>query len=263
MIKVHVISDFYLPFIEFSTETDVSLPECDLVVIAGNMGQIKRVMVYVESLCRKYPDKQFIFNTGRTEDGLHQKNNTEMSDGLTNRQSLSNFWPKNLHYGFQKPISLTINDQKIEVLCFHGFPYIAEDNIDDSIWKSTQWYKYATHGVTYDQKEFKHKDAADIYHGWFPKFSTVERCREDHDLEYDIVKQWLNNAPSDVTKILVTALFPKNDPCLEGIDYTMYPGINPDVWIASGRTLEDRTNNYVLYGNPGREQSAREAVLMI
>ena len=262
MIKVHVISDYYLNFVEFTTDTDETLPECDVVVIVGNMGQIKRVMIYVEALCNKYPDKQFILNIGRTEDGLHAKNNTELSDGLTNRQKISKFWPKNLHYSFQKPISLTINDQTIEVLCFHGFPYIIEDNIEDSVWKSTQWYKYATHGVTFEQSEFKHKDAADVYHGWFPKFSTVERCREDHDQEYNIVKEWLSDK-NDATKILVTALGPKMDPCLAGIEYHMYPDISPDFWIASGTDAEERNNSFVLYGNPGRSESARKAVLII
>ena len=171
MINVHVISDYYLGFNEFTTTIDEDLPESDLVIVVGNMGLIKRSMLYVEHLCKKYPAKQFIINVGRTEDGLHQKNNTELSDGLTTRQMISEFWPSNLHYGHKKPIALTIKEQKLEILCLHGFPHIVDESVDVNKWKSTSWYKYATHGITVDQAEFKLKEAADIYHGWFPKFS--------------------------------------------------------------------------------------------
>lgn len=263
MIKLHVISDYYYGFNEFSTTTDEVLPDADLVVIVGNMGLIRRSMFYAETLCKKYPHMQFVINVGRTEDGLHQKNDTELTDGLATRQAISEFWPKNLHYGFQKPIELTINSKKIELLCLHGFPHIIPEIVDESEWKATNWYKYATHGVTFDQTEFKPKDAADVYHGWFSKFSNPERCREDHAKEYEIVKNWLIDKPDDIVKILVTALGPKNDPCLNDIEYVMYPDIKPDVWIASGRKIEDRNDNYILYGNPGRSESARKSILCI
>ena len=263
MIKIHTISDYYLRFTEFTTDVDETLPECDLVIIVGNMGYIKRSMIYAEYLCRKYPEKQFVISVGRTENGLHQKNDTEITDGLTNRQMISELWPKNLHHAFKKPIKLVINDQKIEVLCFYGFPHITEETIDDSVWKSTQWYKYASHGVTFDQKEFKHKDAADVYHGWFTKFSTPERCREDHDKEFEVVREWLSHKSEDTVQILVTALNPKNDPCLENISYSMYHGAQPDVWIAGGIKMEDRSDNFILYGNPGRDESARKSILII
>ena len=263
MIKIHTISDYYLGFTEFTTEVDETLPECDLVVVIGNMGLIKRSMMYVEYLCRKYPEKQFILSMGRTEDGLHRKNDDELTDGLANRQLISELWPKNLHYAHKKPIELTINGQKVEVLCFYGFPYIIEESVDNTLWKSTQWYKYAAHGVTFDQSEFKHKDAADVYHGWFPKFSTPERCREDHDKEYAIAQDWMAAKSDDTIKILVTALSPKNDPCLSGIEYIMYPGLRPDVWLSSGVKMEDRSENFILYGNPGRSESARNNVLIV
>lgn len=263
MIKLHVISDYYYGFNEFSSDTDMVLPDADLVIMVGNMGVIRRSMFYMETLCKKYPNTQFVINVGRTEDGLHQKNDTELTDGLTTRQMISEFWPKNLHYGFHKPIELTINDRKVELLCLHGYPHIIPDTVESTKWKSTNWYKYATHGITFDPNEFKHKDAADVYHGWFSKFSNVERCREDHKKEYEVVKNWLADNPNDITKILVTALCPKDDPCLSDIEYVMYPDVKPDVWVASGRTIEDRSENYVLYGNPGRSELARKSVLLI
>lgn len=263
MIKIHVISDYYLGFNEFTTSVDEDLPECDLVIIVGNMGVIRRSMMYAEKLCKKYPSKQFIINVGRTEDGLHQKNDTEITDGLTTRQLISELWPKNLHYGYRKPIILTINEKTVDILCFHGFPHITEQSVDVVKWKSTNWYKYATHGVTFDQSEFKLKEAADVYHGWFSKFSTPERCREDHAIEYNIINEWLTDKAPDTTKILVTALGPNADPCLADIDYVMYPKIEPDIWIASGKPIEDRTNHTLIYGNPGRSESARKAVLLI
>jgi hypothetical protein len=263
MINIHVISDLYLGFVEFTDAIDETLPNCQIVVIVGNIAQIKRTMLYVETLCKKYPDRQFVLNVGRVEDGLHQKNTTELSDGLTARQEISEFWPKNLHYAFQKPIILNINGKTLSIFCFHGFPHIMEDIIDSTRWKGTAWYKYATHGVTIDENEFKNKNAANIYHGWFPKFSTPERCRQDHYKEQELAKEWLSAADENHIKVLVTALHPKNDPCLSDIDYIMYPDISPDVWIASGVSGETRTNNTIIYGNPGRSKSARESVLTI
>lgn len=262
MIKAHILSDFYLGIIEPTDNVDETLPDCDLVFIAGNLGHIKREMIYVEKMCRKYPNKQFILNIGRTE-GTGQKNNTELVDGLTSRQLLSEFWPKNLHYAYQKPIKLTINEQTLDILCLHGYPNFIEKDISEKEWKSSSWWKYASHGVTFDQNEFRPTGTSDVYHGWFPKVSNVERCIESHALENAIVQDWLNNKESGGTKVLVTALNPIEDPCLPKLKYEMYPGANPDIWIAGGKQMTVETNSYRLYSNPGRAPSARESVFTI
>lgn len=262
MIKAHVISDLLLGFIEFTDPVEETLPDCDLVFIVGNLGHIKRGMIYIEKLCAKYPNKQFIFNIGRTE-GTGQKNNTELVDGLLTRQKLSEFWPKNLRYAHQQPIKIELNGGKLDILCLHGYPYIIENSVDKQSWKSSSWYKYVSHGVTYDQNEFKPKDSSDVYHGWFPKVSNVERCREAHDTEYSIIKNWLSSRSNDERKILVTALSPLNDPCLPKLEYIMYPDINPDMWIVGGTSVDLETNHYRLYGNSGRGNLAREATFII
>ena len=64
MIKVHVISDLFLGFNEFANPEDEVLPEVDLVILNGNIGHLKRGMLYAETLCRKYPETQFVYNLG-------------------------------------------------------------------------------------------------------------------------------------------------------------------------------------------------------
>lgn len=262
MIKVHVISDLLFYYNEFADPIDETIPECDLVIIVGNLGYIRRSMLYTETLCKKYPNTQFIYNMGRTE-GTNQKNDTEIIDGLKTRQLLSPFWPKNLHYADKEPVKLTINDQEIEVLSLHGYPNVSESVQDDKVWKSHSWTRYVNHGVTNNQHDFKLPEAADVDHGHFWLWSTPERCREDHSKEDMLIKAWLDSK-SDAIKILVTALSPIQDPCLPGVEYTMHSDITPDYWIFGGSKLNTINNNgVVLYGNPGRGSDARGEVLEV
>lgn len=262
MIKVHVISDLRLFYNEFADPIDETIPECDLAILVGNIGYMRRSMLYTETLCKKYPNTHFIYNMGRVE-GTNQKNETEMVDGLRTRQLLSSFWPKNLHYAYKEPITLTINDQPIEVLSLHGYPSVAESVENDEIWKSHNWYKYVSHGVTYNQNDFKLPGAANVDHGWFPICSTPALCREDHIKEDALIQDWLS-IETGAVKVLVSALSPSEDPCLPGVEYVMHPNIKPDYWIFGGTKMNTVNNNgVVLYGNPGRGANPRGEILEI
>jgi hypothetical protein len=257
MIDLHVISDLALFMFEHTDPVDEVLPDCDLVIFAGNCGYVKRTMVYAEMLCNKYPDKQFIVNLGMKELPF-QKNSTEIRDGLMVRHAHSELWPENLHFKYQKPIKLKIKDRELDILCMFGFPYIDENVQADEVWKSTEWYRYAYHGLTHNQNDFKPKGASDVNHGHFPIWSTPALCREYHDKELEIVKAWLGDGGAD-SKILITALSPIDDPCLSGIQYTMYSEIEPDHWIFGGSAIKTSK----LYGNPGKGAACRSEVLCI
>ena len=250
MLKVHVISDLWLEDNEWADPVDEVLPDCDLVIFTGNCGSTKRTMIQIELLCKKYPEKQFIFNMGRRE-MAHQKSYTQISDGLAVRQLHSELWPKNLHYRYKKPITLKIKDITLDILCLHGYPKIAESVIEDEIWKSTSWHRHFFHGLTHDQTVFKAPQAANVYHGHWPIWSTPELCRQDHDVELETISSWLAQ-PSEGYKVLVTALGPINDSSLENIEYTMYQGIQPDYWFVGGASIDTMIGKSHLHGNPGR-----------
>jgi len=261
MIDLHVISDLCLYMYEQTAPEDTVIPPCDLVIINGNCGYVKRTMIYAESMCKKYPDTTFILNLGMRE-VIHQKNETEIQDGLIFRKSLSEHWPKNLLFS-NKPIKLTIKNQDINILCLRGYPKVAESVQDDATWRSTEWYRFTYHGITHNQNDFKPKAAADVYHGHFPIWSTPELCRRDHDKELSIINTWLGDTTDNETKVLVTTFSPLNDPCLGDIPYEMLPDISPNYWIVGGTKVNQKTNRGTIYGNPGRGESCRNDILSI
>lgn len=262
MTKLHVISDLHMTYHEHTDDDDFLLPCPDLVILPGNNGQIQRLSIYFEKLCKKYPDAKFILNLGMRE-FLVQKQFNEIREGLIVRQDFSEFWTKNLYYKHHQPIELIINDQKIEIFCTYGYPHIS-GTVDEKLWKSTSWYRFTYHDYTHNQNDFKPKEAADVYHGHFPIWSTPELCRQDHDKEFEIVKQWLANPLShDSYKILVTACSPKGDPCLSGIPYTMYSGIKPDLWVSAGACGVSQMDGCKLYGNSGSGSIARTNYFII
>lgn len=258
MVKVHIISDLWLDSNEWNNPEDENLPECDVVIVNGNCGHTKRAMILIEPLCEKYPEKQFIYNMGLI-DAPYQKTKTQVPDGLRARQMYSDLWPKNLHYRYKKPLILEINNTKLDILCLHGYPSIAENVQDDEAWRSTVWYRYFYHGVTHDQTVFKAPQAANVYHGHWPIWSTPELCRQEHDAELELIKSWLNT-PSEGLKVLVTAISPFNDPNLANIEYTMYQGIQPDYWFVGGTKIDTTIDNCLLHGNPGSGSLVRDVV---
>jgi hypothetical protein len=223
----------------------------------GNIGAFRRSMLYTEGMCQKYPNLTFIYNPGRRE-AARQKNRFEMTTALTFRQNVSELWPKNLKYGFQKPIDLFINNEKLSVLCMFGYPKITE-KVETSGWHQTQWYKEVNLGHRHDQAAYKPVGSADIYHGSYPHWTTPEICSEEHDKEQTIVKEWMETCPDK--KILITHLNPFNDPCLTGVNYQLYPDINHKevCWISSGLVNEEKLN----YSNAGRGASARTRIFEI
>ena len=256
MTKIHVISDLEYWINELAHPAEGEVPECELVVVNGNIGQFRRSMLYTEGMCKKYPNLTFIYNPGKRE-AARQKNRYELTTALTTRQRMSELWPKNLKYGFQKPIDLDINGGKYSVLCMFGYPKTTE-KVEVSAWHKTEWYKEVNLGHTQDQSLFKPVDSVDIYHGSYPLWTTPEMCNEEHDKEADIVKEWLANCADK--KILITHLNPFNDPCMAGVSYQLYPNLisNDVIWISSGLVSDSN-----VYSNAGRGESIRNRVLEI
>lgn len=261
MLKIHVISDLWLDSNDWGNPEDEILPDCDLVIVNGNCGHTQRAMILIEALCKKYPDVQFIYNIGLA-DTPFQKTKTQIPDGLRARQMYSDLWPKNLHYRYKKPMTLEIKNIKLDIFCLHGYPYMSESVTDDKEWRSTTWYRHCYHGVTHDQSVFKAPQAADVYHGYWPIWSTPALCREEHNTELEAINNWLGDS-SDGYKILVTAISPFNDPNLGNFEYTMYQDIQPDYWIVGGTKIHIKIDKCTVHGNPGSGSLVRSIVCPI
>ena len=260
-MRIHVISDLEYWVNEFAEPVEGEFPDCDLIIVNGNIGSFRRSMLYTEGMTQKYPNLTFIYNPGRRE-SARQKNRFELTTALKSRQILSELWPKNLKYGFQTPIALNVKGEKFSILCMFGYPKITQ-SFDESLWYKTAWYKQVNLGHTNDQNLFKPEGSANISHGTYPLWTTPKMCNEEHDKEQKIVKKWYETCQDK--KILVTHLNPYQDRCLDSIPYQLYPDIqfNDLCWISSSHVQDIKTNEFRLYSNAGRGLTVRNRVLEV
>ena len=258
MIDLHVIGDVDYYQTEKIDPTEFVIPDVDLVIMTGNFSYVRKTFYFIEELTKRYPHTQFIVNLGILE-RVMQKYETQMRDGLYTRQKYYEHWPKNLHYRFEEPINLNIKGRNLDILCTLGFPHIDHTVKDDATWRNNKWYRFAYHGITHDQNQFKPKMASDVYHGWSPIWSTPELCRADHDREVEIISTWVAEKKEDSTQILVSALGPNCKEYLGEVPYKMYDTVRPDYWVAGG---EGSTETYIL-SNSGRGSLARSKVFSV
>lgn len=253
--KIHVISDIFFRFNERVFEEE-EIPDVDLVIINGNIGALKRNMLYTETLCKKYPDIQFIYNLGNSEE--HEalnKSNDEMSLALWIRSENSHHWPKNLHYPILNSKIITCkNGESFDIFCLHGFPKI---NSYEGEWTKTLWGKYYFSGYSVDQdptgKYYKPKETSFVNHGPLPVLSTPDYINNQHYLEETKLKNWKATNTS-YRKLLVTHINPFNDSRITNQNISYYSlDFTGDIWIGSN-TYCDGVDflGAKLYSNPGR-----------
>jgi len=263
MFKLHIISDLFLGFNEFANPEDEILPNVDLVVVNGNIGNVKRGMLYVETMCHKYPDIPFVYNLGEWEryrDAL-LKYHTELYDNIKTRSISNSSWPKNLHFGLD-PIELTLkNGDKVDILCTYGFPKIHSCNCP---WEDTVWFKEYPLSVTYNPAYFIPPSADRVENcGRSQVWATIDLINEEHEREEAIVKAWELNITSK--KILVTHLNPFNDSRYKDIEYSPFEfHLNGGLWIAADTKVSNvQYLGARLESNPGRGSAARNNVIIV
>lgn len=262
MIKVHVISDLFLGFNEFANPEDEVLPEVDLVILNGNIGHLKRGMLYAETLCRKYPETQFVYNLGEYErfrDAL-DKYPDELYDSLKVRITSNPQWPKNLHCSID-PIELTFkNGYKIDLLCTYGFPKIHSCSCP---WEDTVWFREYPLSVTDNYADFAPPAADPVRLGTLQLWATIDLINEEHAREEARVKAWELNITSK--KILVTHLNPLKDSRCKDVETSPFSiHLNGGLWIAA----DTKVSNVQFLGarlesNPGRGSVARNNIITI
>ena len=262
MIKLHVISDLFLEYNEFTPVEDTLMPDVDIVVLNGNIGHLKRGMLYAEELCNKYPNIHFIYNFGETERflGVQQKYDDELLYSMKVRVDNSPLWPKNLHWSID-PIQLTLsNGREVDIFCTYGFPKIHQSNIP---WEETAWFKDYALGVTTDHDLFRSDEASEVYHGTHPVWATKDMVNKYHQTEYETVKKWELNPTT--LKILVTHINPLKYTRCEGVEHSPYRiHLNNGLWIASNTLTENvRLLGARLEANPGRGSEARSKIIVV
>ena len=265
MIKVHVISDLDLGFNEFTDPVDEVIPDVDLVIINGNIGNLKRSALYAESLSFKYPDVQFVWNLGELERywRVTGKFTGETEENIRFRKNANSKWPKNLHWAPDERIFVTLRTgQVVDIFCTYGFPYIESYTGN---WEDIHWYKHYVAGITYNVDEYleKPKDTSHVSHGAMPIWATKEWINDHHTRVENLVRKW----ETDVTgfKILVTHINPYKDSRFKNQSVSPYRiHLLNMLWVAAD-TPVDNVNflGAKLVSNPGRGSIARSKIVEV
>lgn len=266
MIKMHIISDLVLGFNEFSIEEE-QIPDVDLVILNGNLGIIKRAMFYAETLCRKYPDIQFVFNCGETEyHSSPPKFLGELDESISIRKFSNSTWPTNLHWSKEPQLITLRNGIQVDVLCTYGYPFIHGLSIP---WEETIWFKNYVMDIVQDTKTLtqgywkKPETTSDVNHGYGCVFASKEWINAQHEKEWKLVQDW--EIKETGLKILVTHINPHNDTRFHGQIVSPYKiHLKDGIWVGSNTpsngTLFLGAN---LYSNPGRGMLARQKVISV
>lgn len=263
--KIHVISDLFLRFNESSVSDEV-IPDCDLVIINGNIGHPKRSMLYVETVCKKYPDTEFIYVLGETELRMSiTKSVDEVEQSLKIRRDNSQSWPKNLHYLDSPKLIPLKNQTTIDVLTVYGFPKI---HSIEGEWKDTRWARYYVadyyHFLDKDPtgKWFKPLGTSSVDHGHIPIFSTIEWVNQQHELEQEKIANWLKDRTHK--KLLISHVNPYMDGRFTGQTQSSYDlDLTGVTWVTANTPCDINFLNARLFANPGRMNDKLEDELII
>lgn len=263
MTSLHIISDLHLGFNE-KAEEEHNIPDVDVVIVNGNISSPKRAMLYLETLCNKYPSTQFVYNTGYTERFHLAKEkfigHRDISEKL--RSLVYTKYPKNLHFPLNNNIVIdTRNGRQLDVLCVFGFPEIVKSMID---WETTWYHRHICMDVTRDYKHVSFKkpaETSDVSHGEIPIFASMEFINKQNENETSLIRNW--EVSSVHSKILVTHINPYNDernyglkvrPHLIHLDYSL--------WVTSNTKVSDvRFSGANLISNPGRGIEQRSNII--
>lgn len=260
---MHIISDLNLGFNEPSYE-DEQIPDVDLVIIAGNCGQLKRSALYAETIAKKYPSIQFFWGWGESERYFTtvEKFDGELEQGINFRIKNTDF-PKNLHWAFNNNIFIKLqNGQTVDLFYAYGFPYIISHEGD---WEDTCWFRnYIVH-IEHNSTDFiyKPKETSSVRHGGVPIFATKDWINSNYEEVLNKLRNWENNV--NTFKLLVTHINPYNDIRLEGQKFWPYKIHLKDMaWVTSNTQVSNV--NFLgakLLSNPGRGSISRNKIFTI
>lgn len=261
MFRIHVISDLNLGFNEHCDIEDETMPNVDLVILSGNIGNIKRSALYVETIAKKYPNIQFFWGWGELERYFTtiEKFDGEVEESQKFRMANANI-PSNLHWAFNDRVFIKLqNGQTVDIFHAYGFPYILTY---EGEWEDSYWFKNYIMHIETDSIAFpyKPKETSNVKHGGVPIWATKEWVNKNYELTLDKLRKW----ELEVTgfKILITHINQYNDTRLKNFKYWPYKiHLNNMVWVTSNNNAGNV--NFLgaqLLTNPGRGSIFRSNV---
>lgn len=267
--KVHLIHDLYYGFNEPTDPADLELPECDLVILNGNIAETgKRSVLYAFELAHLYPNIHFVYNEGYTERYrlISDKWEYEYENGMSVRTK-QDAWPQNLHWKNPKsPQGLEIllqTGQTVSVWTAFGFPNVVK--YDD--WEDTWFYRNVSQGqIPVYNLDSDILPGTDLkLFGDMDKWASKEFIEQKYTEQLDMIRDWeTKQIANKHYGILVTHLSPYKDTRLEGLSYTGYNiHLHNRIWATTH--IKEKVN-YVgadLVSNPGRGSGPRGKVFEV
>lgn len=264
MFKIHVISDLNLGFNEHCSALEETMPDVDLVVIAGNIGHIKRSALYVETIAKKYPNIQFFWGWGEKERYFTtvEKFDGELEESQKFRMTHTNF-PKNLHWTFNDRTFIKLQSgQEIDVFYAYGFPYIL---MHEGNWEDSYWFKNYIMHIQNDAYDFpyKPKETSNVNHGGVPIWASKEWVNAHYEFVQNKLRKWENEITG--FKVLITHINQYNDTRLENTKFWPYRiHLSKMAWVTSNNNSGNV--NFLgahLLTNPGRGAECRGKVFEV
>ena len=267
--KVHVIHDLNYNYNEPTDPEDLQIPDVDLVILNGNIGNTgKRSWRYAFEIAKVYPNIHFVFNDGYYERYrfVVDKVKNEYEDSMSIRQKSSD-WPSNLHWKDPRDdkglFILLQTGQTISVWPCFGFPDIVSyDN-----WEDTWFFRNVCE---------MQKPVADLEHEIFLEeglklhsavmhWATPKFIKEQFEDQNTKLRHWeTQQIAHKHYGIVVTHLNPIKDPRLDNIKYGPYKiHMYNRLWVTTHQNTATNFLGAKLYSNPGRGSIARGKVIEV
>lgn len=241
-MKLHIYSDLGLRYLEFADSVDETVPDCDAVIVAGNIStDAKRSLLFQETLGQH--NKPIFLNFGLLE----------FSRGSYCLETLIS---AHTRYGVKKDsncyykhnANTILPELKLDVLPLFGWPKLdSQEELDST--KLGKINLEIVWGMYYDEEGV----AVNTFDPYPTKWN---RINELHEQEQQVLSDWLTDQhTSDNTKVLVVG---HNYANIIKADLT-----NVILIVPNDVAQDTAFNNGRLYSNPGRGVLPRSRILTV
>lgn len=236
----HIISDLYLDTFD-KAENQHLLPEgCTFCVIAGNIsGDLRRSLLFAESLATKYQNVHILYNYGLLES--KGKEYFKVRDAFTARLSLSG----------KSPLNLTLPKGKIinnfNFYATEGFPFLTEDEFYKSVYSK----KFI---IAKDENLFI---GDRLVSSRYDRLFSYDYYMSLYKLEKTKLESWISESKS-YKKVLISSIGNDSSLLIETSNYKMFPYLNLKdlIWISGGDNFAHiQHENSKIITVPGKDRT--------
>lgn len=235
-MKLHLYSDLNLRYLDFAHVDDEEIPECDAIVVAGNIStDAKRSQLFQETISKKFNIPLFI------------------NFGLLEFSKLSFYYDTikliKMRYDLLKDVkcyydsnnSVVHDELQLNILSITGFPYF--NSIED-------FKKSPVRRMLIERVPGQYHNEQGQLIGYYQHNWAMEDFNKIFSKNLKSITDWLSNLPAGYKNILNVS--DNAEAILQGLDLTNV------IVVTTGSEAQDRPyQNGRLISNPGSGRSIR------